>query len=245
MTQHKFGIFDTETTGLYTPSMPSNHPDQPHILSIGAILADDTGAETDRFFSIIKPDGWDIPEDSIKIHGITMERAMAEGRPGEEVMHEFLTFMGRARIRTGFNEPFDRRMVRIELYRLGRAIDEAYGHGVVEFCKPGEAPAIESIREELADWWNYGPPDYDVMKLAKDLMGVKKGFKLKDAYFYFLEREMPNAHSAIDDAHHTREILEYLIGRGDVVLDDEWFAGKAEFKAKKLADKIAARANYR
>lgn len=242
---NKFLIFDSETTGLYTPSMPSNHPDQPHILSIGAILADDTGAETERFYSIIKPDGWEIPEDSIQIHGITMERAMDEGRPADEVLHQLFVMMGKAQIRTGYNEPFDRRMVRIDTYRHGRGLLPEYGHDILEFCKPGEAPAIESIREELSDWWNYGIPDFDVMKAAKDAMNVKKGFKLKDAYLYFMEREMPNAHSAIDDAHHTRELLEYLIGRGDIVLDDAWLASKAEFKAKKVADKAAARANYR
>lgn len=239
MTQHKFLVFDTETTGLYQPSMPSNHPDQPRILSVGAILANDAGEEQERFYAIIRPDGWDIPADSIAIHGITMERAMDEGHPADEVLHQLYTMMGRARIRTGFNEPFDRRMVRIDTYRHGRGILPEYGHGC-ESISDGAG-----MREEQSDFWNYDIPDYDVMKVCKDLMGVKKGFKLKDAYLYFLEREMPNAHSAIDDAHHTRELLEYLIGRGDIVLDDAWFAGKAEYKAQKAAEKAKARESYK
>jgi DNA polymerase-3 subunit alpha len=38
---------------------------------------------------IIRPDGWEIPADSIRIHGITRERAMAEGRPLADVLAEF------------------------------------------------------------------------------------------------------------------------------------------------------------
>lgn len=238
MTQHKFLIFDTETTGLYQPSLPSKDPSQPRILSVAAILANDLGEEQERFYQIIRPDGWTIPEDSIAIHGITMERAMDEGHPADEVLHQLYCMMGRARVRTGYNEPFDRRMVRIDTYRHGRGMLPEYGHGA-ELISDGVG-----LIDEQSDFWNYDIPDYDVMKLCKDVMGVKKNFKLRDAYLYFFEREMPNAHSAIDDAHHTRELLEHLIKRGDCVLDDAWFAGKAEYKARKAAEKAEARKAY-
>ena len=146
MTQYKFLVLDTETTGLYLPSMPSNHPDQPRILSVGAILANDLGEEVERFHAIVRPDGWEIPADSIAIHGITMERAMDEGHPADEVLHQLYTMMGRARIRTGFNEPFDRRMVRIDTYRHGRGVLSEYGHGC-ELISDGEG-----MKQERTEW---------------------------------------------------------------------------------------------
>ena len=238
MTQYQFLMFDTETTGLYMPSMPSSHPDQPRILSVGAILADELGNERERFYALIKPDGWVVDEESQKIHGITTERAMDEGHPADEVLHQLYSMMGRARVRTGFNEPYDRRMVRIDTYRHGRGVLPEYGHGC-ELISDGEG-----MKQEQADFWNYDIPDFDVMKASKEAMGLKKNPKLKDAYLYFFEREMPNAHSAIDDAFHTLQILAYLIDRGDVRLDDEWFAGKAAYKAQKAAQKAKDRESY-
>lgn len=45
--------------------------------------------EKERSF-IIKPEGWEIPEASIEVHGITAERANAEGVPFADIIDEFL-----------------------------------------------------------------------------------------------------------------------------------------------------------
>lgn len=239
-----FLLYDTETTGLPDYKAPSNSDTQPHIVSIGAILADAHGEEVDRLYHIIRPDGWQIPEETIAIHGITMERAMDEGIPADEAIHNLLAMQARAQVRAAFNVTFDNRILRIALYRHARAIDPTYGHGIAEFCLAGEAPAIASIREEVADWWQYGVPDFCVMKAMQDAMGVRKYPKLAEAYYYAMEREMPNAHSAIDDAHHARELLQWLLDHQRATFDAGWFASKAAHKASKAAEKRAARADY-
>ena len=89
----KLLIFDTETTGLprlRIPSMmePNNWP---HIVSISwVILNSDTNVIEKQKSYIVKPLNWTIPEDSIRIHGITQEKAKAEGQDLAKIIGEFL-----------------------------------------------------------------------------------------------------------------------------------------------------------
>jgi DNA polymerase-3 subunit alpha len=85
----KLLFFDTETTGL-----PKNRDkaykgpgNWPHIVSISWIIQDDGKIIQKKSF-IIKPE-WEIPSDSIKIHGITKERALKDGVDLNYVMDLF------------------------------------------------------------------------------------------------------------------------------------------------------------
>lgn len=236
-------IFDTETTGIPDYKKPSNDPCQPHTVSIGAILADAHGEEIERMHRIIRPDGWEIPVEVSAIHGITTERAMDEGIPADEAFHELLVLMGKADLRAAFNEPFDRRICRVGLYRHARGLLSEYGHSIGDIAIPPDADD-GAIRMLAADWWYYGIPQYDVMKGMQDAMGVRKWPKLSAAYLWAFGREMPNAHSAIDDAHHTREVLQWMLDHDHVRFGTEWFDQDREFRARKHAEKLAARDSY-
>lgn len=86
-------IFDTETTGLPRLKIPSSkEPNNwPHIVSISWVILDtDTNSIVKQKSYIVKPVTWIIPEDSIRIHGITQEKAMREGEELAKVMGEFL-----------------------------------------------------------------------------------------------------------------------------------------------------------
>ena len=85
----KLLIFDTETTGLPKSREPAiRGPDNwPHLVSIAwVIVENDKILRSD--YHIIKPQ-WNIPEDSTKIHGITNEKAHADGEPLIEVLKKF------------------------------------------------------------------------------------------------------------------------------------------------------------
>lgn len=85
----KLLIFDTETTGLpKSREVPIRGPDNwPHLVSIAwVIVENDKILRSD--YHIIKPQ-WNIPEDSTKIHGITNEKAHADGEPLIEVLKKF------------------------------------------------------------------------------------------------------------------------------------------------------------
>ena len=80
-------FFDTETTGLPLWKEPSEDPRQPHLVELAALLVNPDTREMIAFMDvIIKPNGWTIPVDVSEIHGITTERALAEGIPEEEAL---------------------------------------------------------------------------------------------------------------------------------------------------------------
>ena len=87
----KLLIFDTETTGLPKSNQsalttPNNWP---HIVSISWVIIENNTIIKQRDY-IIKPENWNIPEDSIKIHGITYEIACNKGHRLQTVMSEFM-----------------------------------------------------------------------------------------------------------------------------------------------------------
>lgn len=89
----KLLIFDTETTGLPKSREPAiNGPNNwPHIVSISWVVLDiDTNTILKKHDCIIKPHNWVIPEESIKIHGITNEMAHLKGVALFDVMKEIL-----------------------------------------------------------------------------------------------------------------------------------------------------------
>jgi len=86
----KILFFDTETTGL--PKIrkdnalagPDNWPD---IVSIAWIIFENGQRKPTKYY-VIKPDGWTIEAESIKIHGITMDYAYEHGRNLADVLLE-------------------------------------------------------------------------------------------------------------------------------------------------------------
>jgi len=87
----KLLFFDTETTGLPKSRDPvSKGPNNwPHMVSISWVIQDDGKTiETQNF--IVKPN-WQIPPDSIKIHGISQERAWRDGQPLKEILEKFFS----------------------------------------------------------------------------------------------------------------------------------------------------------
>lgn len=89
----KLLIFDTETTGLPKSRKPSTEGSNnwPHIVSISWVILDSHTNKIEKECSyIVKPDGWVIPEESIRIHKITNEIAAKEGIPLAKVLGEFL-----------------------------------------------------------------------------------------------------------------------------------------------------------
>jgi DNA polymerase III subunit epsilon len=111
-------VYDTETQGLPLFKEPSEHPGQPHLVQLGAALIDlDTRVIQSTLDVIVKPEGWTIPEDVAKVHGITTERALDVGVP-ESLAVEMLEMLWRqADLRIAHNEQFDARIIRIAMMR--------------------------------------------------------------------------------------------------------------------------------
>ncbi|MBP5360753.1 MAG: SEL1-like repeat protein [Bacteroidaceae bacterium] len=116
-----FIFFDTETTGVPRDynAPASNTRNWPRLVQLGWIVTDEEGNVLSQGNEIVKPEGFVIPADAARVHGITTERAQREGKPLREVIEAFLKDAERAKCIVGHNISFDQKVVGAELYRLG------------------------------------------------------------------------------------------------------------------------------
>jgi DNA polymerase III epsilon subunit-like protein len=89
---HKFLFFDCETTGLPRTRFfnPEDVDGWPHLVQLAWAHYDLQGNPEDAQSHIVRPDGFMIPADATKIHGITHAHALRVGRELAEVLDEFL-----------------------------------------------------------------------------------------------------------------------------------------------------------
>lgn len=114
-------IFDTETTGLpLTWNAPVHKlSNWPRLVQLAWILYDEQGKEEMKYSRIIKPEGFTIPPDAAKIHGITTEMAIRDGEPLIEVLQEFCAKLNRENLTlVAHNMAFDEKIVGAELLRM-------------------------------------------------------------------------------------------------------------------------------
>lgn len=122
-----FLIFDTETTGLprdYNAPI-SDSDNWPRMVQLAWQLHDDTGKLITAKNYIIKPVGFDIPIAVANVHGITTERALADGVDLQFVLEEFNKDIQQTTYNVGHNVEFDINIVGAEFYRLSIANDLA------------------------------------------------------------------------------------------------------------------------
>jgi DNA polymerase III epsilon subunit-like protein len=115
-------VFDTETTGL--PKSKIINPDMlnlwPHIVQFSYVIYDtalnDIVESKDAIVKV--KDGITIPEDSIKIHGITNESSQKNGINIEFILNEFFYHLRSVDLLVGHNISFDINMIKVELLRF-------------------------------------------------------------------------------------------------------------------------------
>lgn len=115
-------IVDTETTGLpkdYRASI-QNTENWPRLIQLAYQLYDEKENLVKEVNHIIRPDGFVIPLESTKVHGISTESAMAEGTNLVDALDELQSDIERADVIVGHNIDFDRRVIDCEYFRLRR-----------------------------------------------------------------------------------------------------------------------------
>jgi DNA polymerase-3 subunit alpha len=114
-----FLIFDTETTGTpknYNAPL-SDFDNWPRMVQLAWQIHDENGELLEVHNHIIKPEGYKIPHAVVKIHGITTERALREGKPLEEVLNVFNKALSRVTVIAGHNIEFDINITGAEFLR--------------------------------------------------------------------------------------------------------------------------------
>lgn len=115
-------VFDTETTGL--PKTKIINPDTlhlwPHIVQFSYIIYDTIENEIiETNDNIIKlPENTTIPEEAIKIHGITNEMSCKSKNSIDDILIKFFKDLKNSDKIIGHNIYFDINMIKIELLRI-------------------------------------------------------------------------------------------------------------------------------
>lgn len=123
----KYLVCDTETNGLPKSWRVSYLDVQnwPRIVQIAwmAVERKENGdwQQSECYSAVIYPDDWWIPPAVSDVHGITDEKARAEGRPIREVLSEFFLATCQADVLVAHNVDFDRSVILAELLRLDEA----------------------------------------------------------------------------------------------------------------------------
>ena len=192
----KYLFFDTETTGIPQDyKAPCTDTDNwPRLVQLGWILTDSRGNELRRGNRIVRPEGFEIPTAASDVHGITTERALAEGEPLRDVMLAFGADLNESGWLVGHNIDYDLHVVGTEYYRLG------YDHRIM-FARPCVCTMQATI-----DFCNipgkYGP----------------KWPRLQELYVRLFGREFDGAHDAMADISATKECFFELLRRNVISL---------------------------
>ncbi len=116
-------FFDTETTGLpknwKAPVTDLNN--WPRLVQLAFLYYDEDGNKISEGNFIVKPEGFSIPAEASRIHGISTERALREGHLIGSVLEHFSSFVEIAGFLVAHNMSFDEKIVGSELLRNGMA----------------------------------------------------------------------------------------------------------------------------
>ena len=187
--------FDFETSGLpkgrrnskVTNETLSNF-DGCRAVSLSAARFSQRGRLIKTFYAIIRPDGFQIGEESIAIHGISNEKALREGRPFPEVYHDFMEFIGpRTKTLVAHNAQFDTSVLQSEMLRHGIPLEQI--DDLVIRC------TLEMYRDRFM-----GP--IKLTKLYADIFG----------------EEFDNAHNSLADSIACGRVYPYLLGQTERTL---------------------------
>ena len=112
-------FFDTETTGLprnwKAPVTDLNN--WPRMIQIAWILCDDNENRVESDDFIIKPENFEIPIEASRVHGISTEKAINEGKDLEKVLNKFNELIEQANFIIAHNISFDEKILGAELLR--------------------------------------------------------------------------------------------------------------------------------
>lgn len=178
----RMASFDVETT--------SADPETARIVSAAVVLCSG-GQETVCRDWLIAPEE-EIPQEAIDVHGITNERARAEGMPPAAALAEML-YMIAERAQAGplvvFNAPFD----------LTIADREARRYGLKPIQDRGQLLVV------------------DPFVIDKQLHRYRKGSRKLDAMCEWYRVELESAHEAYSDALATARLAFRMCAQGRII----------------------------
>jgi DNA polymerase III subunit alpha len=184
-------IFDTETTGLPKKwAAPISDTDNwPRCVQIAWQLHDEMGNLIEHQDYLINPEGYNIPYDAERIHGISTELAQQQGIQLKEMLEKFNIALSKTKYIVGQNVGFDVNIMGCEFFRLG--IDSPMT----------QMPVLDTCTEVTAS----------LLKLPGGRGGKFKLPTLTELHQYLFNQPFAEAHNATADVEATTRCFFELI----------------------------------
>lgn len=184
--------FDTETTGLPDFNKRASDPSQPHLVQLAMVQLEDDHKTLKVFNEVISPDGWEIPHEAAAVHGISQEKAEAEGIPEKVAAQAFLQFIHDVDLIVAHNVRFDKFLLRIALRRYGL------------------------LGDDQDQWWK-GLPTFCTMDAMTPICRIQGKFdgqfkwpRLQEAHKFCFGTEFLDAHDAMADVLACSRVHRWL-----------------------------------
>lgn len=186
-------IFDTETTGLPRSwSAPITDTDNwPRCIQIAWQLHDEMGNLIEHQDYLVKPEGFNIPYDAERVHGISTELAMEQGISMVEVLEKFNIALSKTKYIVGQNVGFDVNIMGCEFHRFNIGTDLT------------KMPVLDTCTETTAE----------LLKLPGGRGGKFKLPTLTELHQYLFNQPFAEAHNATADVEATTRCFLELIKR--------------------------------
>lgn len=210
-------FFDCETTGIPAKGLKwdADFMQFPQVVQLAWSVGDKEKSY------IIKPDGYEIPEETTEIHGITTERAIAEGVPFAVVVDEFLADAADAPLVCAHNIYFDTSMLKANILRwCGREYYDAKAEDALHKGKRIDT-MMKCIKFVGALFANGRPSKFPT---------------LEELYNKLFPGETFPAHDALEDIRALRRCVPELVELGIIELAQKEYPAeqlKAKFEPEK------------
>lgn len=208
--------FDCETTGIPDKGMKW---DEDFLRFPRPVTMAWAFGDTERH-EIIRPQGWDIPTETVAIHGVTTEHADKEGKPFVEVVTEFLNDAEKYPLICAHNVYFDTSIIKAAIMAL-----------CPELAEKAESALFKGKR-------------IDTMRKTIKFVGARKENgsgkfpTLEELFAKLFDGATFPAHNALEDVRALRKCLPPLVEMGIVKLvQKEYPAESLEQKTEILERK--------
>ena len=184
----RYAVCDCETSGLFEYSKPADAEGQPRLAGFALLhLAEDMSIEREVSM-LIRPEGWEMNAETAKIHGLTQEKLLAEGKPVREALDLYAETLDAGTVIVGYNISYDLKVMRGELRRAG--LPDRFETTKSICCM---RPMVDHCRLPKAKGNGYKLP------------------KLGEAYVHVTREPHTGAHGALADAHAALKVFRFLI----------------------------------
>ncbi len=193
-------IFDTETTGLPRnwAAPITDTTNWPRCVQIAWQLHDELGNLIEHQDYLVKPEGFNVPYDAERIHGISTELAQEQGIYLKEVLEKFTIALAKAKFIVGQNVGFDVNIMGCEFHRM-------------DIQSPmSSMPVLDTCTEVTAS----------LLKLPGGRGGKFKLPTLTELHHYLFGVPFSEAHNATADVEATTRCFLELIRRDNFTKEE-------------------------